>query len=236
MADLTLSLAPSGLLMLDAGAPDHTIEAYFYTFTKAQMVARDADPDPTTNIYYTAMTAELEKLGWTEIKAKPYAHRAGGDPVTPIEVFADAMFDFAQQALPFVPIDKVAIQRGISPMIAALKGASGQVRVDLDRWWNDTAFTVDLRIMTIGPLVEVLGMPWVSSGFFHLQIDATSWEALITPSNTFVLTVSPMVMTLDLATYAGYEAALKAELEVILKDHIRSTDLDLDTCTLGAVR
>ena len=235
MQPLVISTVPGGLLTIGQHAAQSTVEAFFYTMSEAQMIARDANPDPSTAIYFDSMTRELERLGWNEIKAAQFVHQPGGAAKTPLQVFAEAIVGFAHQCLPFVPFDPSAIQQGLSAVYSALRSAPLAARQVLDGWWAETETSVSVsgRFMTIGPLLDILGTPWALAAHTNISFSGRSWEALIIPSASFSLTVSPMVMFLNMIKYGQIEEELKRKLEETLRDGIRTVKLDLDVPAAG---
>ena len=236
MNSLNVTFGPNGTLSLSAKASQKEIDAFFYTMTKAQKEARKVDPDPTSAGYFTAMTQELRNLGWSGTHVTPFEYRAGSKPVSPLSALVKAYVGFVQDGIPTVRIDTGLIERSLASACDALLRAPSSVTDMLDRWWGRTDIKADARVMTVGPLIDLVGIPVVAAGQCALTINADSWRALITPSSDFYLRVAPSVMSLNWMTYWRIEKALKRELEADLAWHLETTRLDLQGDALEAVQ
>lgn len=236
MPPIQLSLAPGGIAVGYRTVSQDAIDAYLYTQTKAQMTARAVNPDPTSEPYYQAMVTAMAQLGWIEARANPFVHAAGGAPKTPLAVITEALIGFITEAIPSVSFNSAQIDGYLQDFYQALETAPAEVTANLDSLWSNTAVSVDTRVMTFGPLFEVLSAPTVATALISLKISGDSWRCLIEPSSDFELRAAPVAMALNMATYRGFEAGLKAELAADLTNRINTVDLDLGGCRLEAAQ
>lgn len=236
MNNLNVTFGPYGTLSLSTKASQKEIDAFFYTMTKAQKEARRIDPDPSSAGYFTAMTDELGNLGWSGTHITPFEYQPGSKPVAPLTALMNAYIGFVQDGIPTVRIDKGMLDRCLAKGFDALRRAPPNVTGMLDRWWGRTDIKADARVMTVGPLIDLVGIPVVAAGQCALTITADSWRALITPSSDFQLRIAPSVMSLNWMTYWRIEKALKKELAADLAWHLETTKLDLQGDTLEAVQ
>ena len=229
MNGVVLTTGPAGLMALTAAVSQPVLEAYFYSFTKAQAVARAADPDPSSPGYFAAMTAALSGLGWAVSAADPCRIAPDGAPQVPVAACATAFVQALAAGLPGVPVDLDRIDGWISAACAALAAPPPAVAAQLDAWWSGTDVVLDARVMTVGPILQVLSTPVIPAARVSVALSGADWRSLITPSASFALTAQPVLMALNWAAYRRIEAALVAELEDGMKAAIRTTQLDLDT-------
>jgi len=133
-------------------------------------------------------------------------------------------------------VDRAAdalLREGERPTIERIRarlgrGSPNTINPLLDAWWSGTEMALDARVMTVGPILEVLSTPIIPAALVSVALSGADWRSLITPSSSFELTAQPVLMALNWAAYRRIEAALVAELEDGLKAAIRTTQLDLD--------
>ncbi len=220
-------------MTLSTKASEQQIEAYFYTFTKAQSEARKVDADPTSQAYFDAMTRALGDLGWTVSRAAPYRHAPGNRPIAPLTALVDAFLQILVSALPLA-IDVKAVNGWLEAAERALADPPLEVERQLDAWWTGTQ-AGRARVMTVGPLADILGVPWLGVLHCRLRLEGKSWRALIEPSANFGLSAAPVVMSLNWIAYGLIEDDLKAALAADLKAQIAKARLDLGEDCLEAV-
>jgi hypothetical protein len=228
MNGVVLTTGPGGLMALTAAVSQPVLEAYFYSFTKAQAVARTADPDPSSPGYFAAMTAALSGLGWTVSAADTCRIAPDGAPQVPVAACAMAFVQALTAGIPGMPVDLARIDGWVAAACTALSDPPPAVAAQLDAWWSGTEMALHARVMTVGPILEVLSTPIIPAALVSVALSGADWRSLITPSSSFELTAQPVLMALNWAAYRRIEAALVAELEDGLKAAIRTTQLDLD--------
>ena len=228
MNGVALTTGPGGLMALTGAVSQPVLDAYFYSFTRAQAVARAAEPDPSDPRYFAAMTGALSGLGWTVSAADPCRIDADGTPQVPVAACATAFVQVLTSGFPGLPVDLARIDGWIAAACTALADPPPAVAAQLDAWWSGTEVTLDARVMTVGPILEVLSTPIIPAALVSVALTGADWRSLITPSTSFGLRAQPVLMALNWAAYGRIQATLVAELEDELKAAIRTTQLDLD--------
>ena len=221
-----IASGPSGLMTGGEGVSDASLDAYFYSFTKAQMDARAVNTDPTTDAYFEAMTDSLSEIGWTLFKAKPVSQNVKDTPQIPLIVCVMALLDMAQDGVGSVlPIDRTGLQSKANDLCAALRNPPAPVAQQLDDWWQGAEISADYRVMSIGPILEILGVPNLMAMHLSLHFAANSWRSFVSPSTDFSISARPALMSLNWLKYKLQEASLKASLAQELSGKIKTADL-----------
>jgi len=221
----------SAALSFGAGLPQDVIDAFAYTLTKAQQVARLAGKDPTSEAYFDAMVEELRRLGWGSLPwqtatAQPFSHAPGGASVSPLALVMQAIAAFLAQALPSLATEFPDTQ-WLSRVAENLQQVPPNVEAALDQWWNGTRIDAFGQTMTISSLVTLFGTPFLAGGYFVFAFSAASWRSLLQPTSAIALTSYPMLLQLDLSVWHSEAAALKTELKDDVRKTIYHTPLDL---------
>lgn len=235
MNAVNLTTSPGGLMALSHSASPRVLDAYFYSFTRAQKVARAADPDPASSGYFASMTRELSALGWTVRHARTETGGGGTTPQVPIAVCAEALVQCLADAVPDSDTAVATIDQWIEAACAMLANPPPAVAGQLDAWWSGMDLAVSGRFMTVGPIMEVMSTPVIPAAQLSFQFTGSDWRSLITPTTTFRLRAQPVLLTLDWRAYGRIENELVAELQQELRDKIRSDQLDLTTMSMREV-
>lgn len=219
----------SGLMTGGTSVSDASLDAYFYSFTKAQMEARKVNSDPTTGAYFNAMTQSLHDLGWSLFQAKAVIQNTTGTPRIPLIVCAMALLDMIEEGLGSVLTeDRAGLEANANKLCVALRNPPLAISQQLDDWWRNSVVSADLRVMSIGPIFTLLGVPNLTAMHLALKFSASSWRSFVLPATDFKISAQPALMSLNWHTYKSKEAALKAELEQVLTAQVQKTELSLD--------
>lgn len=229
MNGVALSTGPGGLMALAGSVSQPVLDAYFYSFTKAQAAARAAEADPSSPAYFAAMTAALPALGWWVSAADPCRIAGDGTPQAPVAACAKAFVHVLSAGVPALQIDPAQVDGWIEAACTALADPPQAVVDQLDAWWTGTDVALAARLMTVGPILQILSTPIIPAALVSVELSGSDWRSLITPSGSFCLRAQPVLMMLDWDAYSRIETALVAELEGELKAAILTTRLDLDT-------
>ena len=226
MSALNIHTGPGGLMAVEAAASANSLDAYFYTFTKAQRAARAADPDPTSAAYFRVFVQSLGTLGWTAVPGPSVKHLPGPVDLTPLQACANAVIAAARRAAPALPVPQEPVTQITEMLSAALGNASQIVSDQLDAWWSG-AVSVENRTFAIGPIYEIFQTPIIPAVRLDIALGATSWRSLIEPASTFGFSVTPVLLALQWAPYNRLKQALHDELAETLADHVRTATVDL---------
>lgn len=232
MDTIDVHTSGDGLIAFPRSASEQAITAYFYTFTKAQAVARGVNPDPTTPAYFDAMIAALAPLGWYSVETAPITTPRGLAHPIPLVALAGALADVIISG--GIPIARTTITAPAEALAQELLTASADVTASLDAWWSGMPTSAASKIMAVGPIFQPLGVPVVPLGWVEFSISGMSWRDLVSPSDNFSFVLKPVLMTLNLQAYDKVAAQLTAELSAELRGHITSTTIDLSAMTLEA--
>lgn len=232
MATIDVHTARNGLVAFPNSASLDVIDAYFYTFTKAQMVARAVNPDPTTAAYFEAMVAALRPLGWTTVMAAAIEVPAGRSGQVPLVAMASALASAINQG--GVPIAPATITDAAESFLPKLLSAPVDVTKSLNAWWSGVQISASTQVMAVGSIFEPLGVPLVPLGWFEFNVSGDSWRDLLLPSDDFSFVLKPVLLTLNMQAYKRIAADLAAQLSDELHGHITSTTIDLSAMTLEA--
>lgn len=229
MAKLNLTTSPSGLLALSTNATQSTLDAYFYTFTKAQANARNVNRDPSSQQYFNAMVESLSTLGWTILfEATSSNSSSGSTPTTPLASCAYAFVNFLNNNTSTALVDTVNLDIWLKSIYTVLQNLSPEQQEQLDIWWNGIEISGETRYMTVCQVIEILGQPLVPVVYYALTNSGDSWRSLIAPSTNFHFVASPILLSLNWIAYNQLKTALKSELEAELTNHINTTALEIE--------
>ncbi len=232
MATIDVHTASDGLIAFPNSASPEALEAYFYTFSKAQMVARGVNPDPTTPAYFDAMIAALGPLGWGTVTASAIKSPAGQVNQIPLVALASALASVISSG--GIPIAPTTITDAAEALAPKLLTASADVTASLDAWWSGTPISASSQIMAVGAIFQPLGVPVVSLGWVEFSISGNSWRDLLSPCDNFSFVLKPVLLTLNFEAYNRIARELAAQLSAQLRGHIDSTKIDLSAMTLEA--
>jgi hypothetical protein len=233
MVTIDVHTARDGLVAFPNSASPDVTKAYFYTFTKAQMVARAVNPDPSTPAYFDTMVAALRPLGWTAVKAGAINVPTGQLGQIPLVAMASALARVINDG--GIPIAPVTITDAAISLVPKLLSAPADITASLDAWWSGTSISASVQIMAVGTIFEPLGVPVVPLGWFECSMSGSSWRDLLRPCDDFSFVLKPVLLTLNLRAYDRISADLAAQLSAQLHGHISSTTIDLSAMTLEAV-
>ena len=229
MPRLDITTGPTGLMLVSSSVSQSTLDAYFYTFTKAQAEARKIDSDPSSQTYFNAMIKSLSTIGWIESCVMPCCnYTSSSPPLSPLSTCANACIQFVNESQSIIHIDTAQIEGWINIACSALHNLQPEEQSQLDFWWRGTDVLIQERVMTVGTLIEIFGETFVPINYFLLDIHSDSWRSLITPSEDFRLNASSVLLTLDRIAYEQIEAKLRTELAIEIANHIKTTTLDLN--------
>jgi hypothetical protein len=235
IASLSVATAPNGLMSVSPSVSANSLDAYFYTFTQAQVDARAANPDPTTDAYYTAMIGSLKAHGWTVFEVEAVEHKITSDPQVPLIVCVLALLDMVENGFGHVfTIDRSTILAAANAACNTLKDPPDEIARQLDEWWGSTHVEVGLRVLSVGPILELFGIPYLGAAHFAMRITADSWRDLVSPETDFSFSARPALMMLNWSECRQHEVSLKAKLAAELAGKIKQTQLDLDPAKAGA--
>ncbi|WP_284620751.1 hypothetical protein [Aquabacterium humicola] len=212
---LTVCSVPAGTALLPQADPA-LVEAFAYSLTAAQIAARASDADPSSAEYFEAMAAAMVHCGWNRLAAHAFVHLAQPAPIAPIDVLTEAMAQFLQETGPDAP-------PAWQDLVAWLPGLR---RAEMSR--TRSADAVLGSGMTIGPLLQWRGAPWLMAVHLVFGAPVAGWPDLFEPLAGLALTARPLCLQLDLDRYEAQAPALKARLAATLEQHIRQTTLQLD--------
>lgn len=230
MPVLGIHTAPGGLMALALTATAETLDAYFYTFTKAQMVARAANPDPTSPAYFKAMVYSLGTLGW-KVSAVPEIRLSEGQAGTsPLQTCMSAVADAALATVPGTRQGQ--IHDGAAAFEAALGDAPPEVTEQLDEWWAQGAIAADAHMFTVGPIIQLGASPIIPTANLQLSVRGASWRSMLSPGTPFSCAIKPVLLKLKWPAYNAIRDALHEELASSLADNVRSANLDLEAAQL----
>jgi hypothetical protein len=232
MAELNLTTSPSGLLALSTNPTQSTLDAYFYTFTKAQANARNANRDPSSQQYFKAMVESLSALGWTILfEATSSNSSSGSTPTTPLASCAYAFVNFLKNNTSTALVDTVNLDIWLKSIYTVLQNLSPEQQDQLDIWWNGIEISGETRYMTVCQVIEILGQPLVPLVYYALINSGDSWRSLIAPSTNFHFVASPILLRLNWSAYNQLKTTLKSELEAELINHINTTTLEFENAS-----
>lgn len=224
-----IATAPSGLITGARSVSPTSLDAYFYSFTQAQIDARAVNSDPSSDAYFSAMIASLKKLGWNVAQAKMISHSVTDKAQIPLVACILAILDMVDDGIGnLFHIDRKHFETTANQICSCLQNPPPELASQLDAWWDGAAITADVRILNIGPLLEVFGILHLMAAHFALSVSVSSWRSFISPNTNFSFSARPALMSLNWLIYNPQEAALKARLEQELADKIQTTELDLD--------
>lgn len=232
MSALTIRTGHGGLMALSLTASADALDAYFYTFTKAQMVARAASSDLTSSAYFSAMVNSLGTLGW-KVSTAPVIRLAQGQPgISPLQACMTAAAGATQAAVPLAGLGDGQLQDGISAFEEALDNAPPEVADQLDEWWSQGSIAADDHMFTVGPIIQLGKAPVIPTVHLQLSVRAASWRSMLSPETQFSCAITPVLLKLKWPAYDAIRDALRTELARILADTVRSANLDLETARL----
>lgn len=225
-----IASTPSGLITGGTDVSPRALDAYFYSFTKAQQDARQVNSDPSTDAYFDAMNASLTTLGWNVVRTKLVGKSVSGTPQIPLVTCALAILDLVEEGIGhLVTINRADFETTATHLCTALQNPPQDLATQLDDWWGGAAVTATLRVLDIGPLFELFGIVHLAAAHFAIDISVTSWRNFVLPCSNFSFSARPVLMSLNWQTYRQQEAALKAELSADLSSQIKQTNLVLGT-------
>lgn len=229
---LKIRTAPGGLMALALTASADTLDAYFYTFTKAQMVARATDPDPTSSAYFDAMVKSLGTLGWTVTAAPEIRGYQDNAAVSPLQACVSAVGDVMRQAIPLPEAGEAQLRSSVSAFEEALDDAPAEVTDQLDEWWSQSAIAANNHMFTVGPIIQLGKAPIIPTAHLQLSVRAASWRSMLSPGTQFSCAITPVLLKLKWPAYNAIRDALHEELANTLADNVRCATLDLETVRL----
>ena len=233
-SDLGMATGPGGLLTAARSLTAEQLDAYFYSFTQAQMDARGVNPDATTGAYYGAMLSSLKQIGWVVYEADAVQKQGDGAPQTPLSVCLEALVDMIQDALGgFLPVNHSITSSIADGAARELQNPALATARQLDTWWDGTVTAVDLQVMTVGTMIEFMDVLYILAGHFSMHLSADSWRSLVEPTTGFRISAKPAILRLDQSAYSRREYWLKQKLKKQLSGKIEQTTLDFGDTSLG---
>jgi hypothetical protein len=201
------------------------VDAWSYSTTKAQMDARQVSADPTSELYYGTMLAGYRRIGWRVNDLGVYEHTPKpGVFATPAQLLVNGLRSVSDRWLGGAsdPADM------LEKLLDRLKNPPPHVRAFLDWYWNKTYVSATARHMGMGPLISILGVPYMLIGYFDFSVDAMNgWESMfqLYPSASIFARARLVNISLDMGVYETHKESLERELASVASEHIRSTTL-----------
>jgi hypothetical protein len=217
---MMLQAVDSLLTYAERGAvQQEQIEAFQYTTTFAQAVARKKSTDITSEPYFNALTHEYQVLGWNVIDATNAKVDLHASKISPAEVVSRVIS-------PYLTGEQNAQLNGI---LAAIKQPSVGVTNFLTFWWNKARVHAGQTSLAMGPLFTMLGGPAITLVSYSFNFTANSWRALFVQRDTAALNVRAkyLKLNLNMALYRTIEEDIKKRLAGHEKEHIENVELDI---------
>jgi hypothetical protein len=207
-------------------------EAFVYSMAKAQWVARQANPDPTSLPYFDALAGALTQLGWEQVAADSWVHLPQPTPVTPMSLVDQALAQFTAATVPPAPSVWTQLATMLPQLKSALQGLQATQAAPVNRALGLSRNTLDCTCMTLGPLVEWDGSPWFVGAHVNFSVPVVDINALFAAVADISFVAHAMCMRLDLAHFEQLLPGLKAELAEQIDRSVSLTSLDLSTFSL----
>jgi len=208
------------IIFADTSVPEALVDAYKYTQTFAQAVARKINPDPATDEYFKAMTEELVKLAWNVTGAGKLDYGLQQNRIRPADIVKSILN-------PYLSADQ---QRQLAGIVHAIQQPDTSMTGFLDFWWKKAATHADKANMAFGPLTQRENSANITMIHYGFNFDATSWRSLFVESSSASLQVVArnLEMNLNLAMYnSQVKDSIIAKLAGKEAAHIANTVLDL---------
>lgn len=219
MPQTKLTSVDQTLAFSDPSMPQDLIDAWSYTTTFAQAVARTKSKDPTTDVYFDAMTNELAQIGWNITDAGKLDYSQTANKISPAGIVKSILH-------PYMSAEK---QKQLDGILDAIQQPDVKITGFLDFWWKKASTNASKTNMAMGPLTEVSNSANIQLIYYGFDFSATSWRSLFVESSSAKLGVNAynLEMNLNLALYNGVKDDLIKKLTGKVDDHINNATLDL---------
>lgn len=224
MTQLNITASGSIMSFYSNELPQYQADAWAYTTTKAQMDARQVNPDPSTKSYFDAMINSYQQLGWAAISLGKYEHPKTEGKTTPaniiIELLNSSLSEFSQFSNPTEKIRKI---------FNYFKESPTSVQSFLDWFWDKTYINAQQSHMVICPIYTIGNQMIVLTNYYYFSFEMSSWPSLFDgyDSSTLNATIKVVSMTLDMCRYKQIEDHLHTELGHSICEHVKNTTLDI---------
>ncbi|WP_437547387.1 hypothetical protein WME97_45560 [Sorangium sp. So ce367] len=202
------------------------VDAWSYTTTKAQMEARKASTDVTSDAYHDAMMMAYQQIGWRVdgLGAYGYAQQPS-TPVTPAQIMVDALRAASPRRLRAIydPADM------LETLLERLKSPPPRVRAFLDWYVSNAHVSETVQHMAMGPLISIFGTPNMLIVHYTLIAKIDGWESWFRPydHSSILVRAKFATMRLNMGDYRAHKESLRRELTGATLQHIRRTTLEI---------
>jgi hypothetical protein len=219
MSTIQLTAVDQTMVFSDSSVPQPLIDAWSYTTTFAQAIARTVNNDPSTEAYFDAMTSELAKLGWNITDSGNEAFTQTANQIAPASIVTSILDSYLD------PDEKAAL----SGILNVFQQPTSGINDFLTFWWNKGSTGGSKSNMAMGPLKVVNNAVDVTLIYYSFNFSAESWRALFVARDSADLDVTAyhLRMNLDMALYNQISGGLIQKLAGQTANHIATAKLDL---------
>jgi hypothetical protein len=195
------------------------IDAYQYTTTFSQAVARKVNPDPSTSAYFYAMRDEYSRIGWNILEADQITYNQQGRKISPGDIVKQIIH-------PYLESNQAAQLDGI---LNAIQQPDAGIHDFMSFFWNKSHVGSSKTAMAFGPFISYLGMPSVTILYYSFNYNADSWRSMFIEQDEASLDtqVYHLKMDLNMSLYNSVKDAIISKIKGHEEDHIRNADIDI---------
>lgn len=215
MKTLVLAVDQS-LVFAESSLPKEYSDALSLSLLWSQAVARNANPDPASNVYGETLTQELATIGWNIITSSSTTYRQDAGHF--------CVADVLEQLLTPDLDDQQAKQ-----LAALLTALQQPVHTDFLAFWLHQSQNASVTSLAIGALFASERQPATKIMRYSFTTSDSNWQSLFVASNRTTLTVSIdfVEMTLNMSFWQQIQEPLKTKLAGSIQKNIQSLELNL---------
>jgi len=195
------------------------VDAYSYTNTFANAVARRADRNPNSFVYFSTKRDELSRIGWNITEAGQVTYEQKQRRISPADIVRQIIH-------PYLTGDQ---ENQLNGILNVIQQPESGIHDFLTFWWNKSTVNAGTTQVVMGPLTSYLGMPSISLLFYSFAFQAESWRSLFVELDEASLNtqVYHLKMDLNMGLYNHVKDALIERVAPNVNNHVDTVPLDL---------